>query len=175
MGDPVSAGVVGSVLPKIGAVAANPFVDALTVGGTSLMGSSTSPFSIGSVLNGIGTNYVAGGDPIKGALMNAAVYTGSGASGFPINPEIGSNAILGSESLGGLWKDVQGANQWMNENPFAAQMGLKAGSALLQPHQIRPMGGGGQVSRGQIPQMDFMSLLNPQQQTVIRPQAMSLL
>lgn len=125
-------------------------------------------------------------DPLKGALMGAAggyaggsmmggTGIGTGASGFPINTELGSNAIFGSEALGGLWQDVQGANQWMNQNPFATQMGLKAGSSLFQPHQIRPMGGGGQISRGQIPQMDFMSLLNPQQQTVIRPQAMSLL
>jgi hypothetical protein len=33
----------------------------------------------------------------------------------------------------------------------------------------------GQISRGPVGQMDYMSLLNPQNQTVIRPQPISLL
>lgn len=133
------------------------------------------------------------GDPISAEVVGSALLPeagaaianpfteamvtgiGTGAAGFPINSAIGSNALLGSEALGGAWQDIKAANQWANENPMLAQLGMKAGSSLMQPHQMRPMGGGGQISRGQIPQMDFSSLLNPQQNTVLRPQAMSLL
>ena len=100
---------------------------------------------------------------------------GTGASGFPVNSAIGSNALLGSEALGGAWQDIQAADKWATEHPMLTQFGMKTASSLMQPHQMRPMGGGGQISRGQIPQMDFSSLLNPQQNTVLRPQAMSLL
>jgi hypothetical protein len=41
-----------------------------------------------------------------------------------------------------------------------------------QQMQMAPMG---QVQRGQVQPMDYMSLLNPQQQTVLRPQPISLL
>lgn len=93
---------------------------------------------------------------------------------------MGGGSLFGFDpSLGGFGQGImeaaQGANQWMGQNPMLTQLGMKAGSTLLQPHQMRPMGGGGQISRGQIPQMDFSSLLNPQQNTVLRPQAMSLL
>ena len=168
----------------------NPFQGALLGGLTGgiggAMSSSTSPFSLGSILNGIGTNFAAGGDPVKGAAMNAAALAssggggisgggvGSGASGFPINPELSGNSVLGSETLGGVWKDITAANDWMNQNPITAQLGFKTAENLMQEPQVH-FSQPGQVSRGQIPQMDYSSLLNPQQQTVLRPQAMSLL
>ena len=143
--------------------------------GTAGQTASTSPFSLGSILNGIGTNFAAGGDPVKGAAMNAAAYSGSGASGFPVNPEIGSNAILGSETLGGVWKDISAANTWMNQNPTTSQIGFKLAQEMLQAPEQVPMPGGMSVQRGQVQPMDYMSLLNPQQQNVLRPAPVSLL
>jgi len=56
-----------------------------------------------------------------------------------------------------------------------AMAGLSAAQGLTQPDQVQ-FAPAGQVSRGQqMPQSDYMSLLNPQQNTVLRPQPISLL
>jgi hypothetical protein len=45
----------------------------------------------------------------------------------------------------------------------------------MQPDQPMQMAPAGQVQRGQVAPMDYMSLLNPQNQSVMRPQPISLL
>jgi hypothetical protein len=151
-------------------------------------GSSTSPLSIGSFLNGIGTNFASGGNPITGALMNASVLAGSGG-GF-------TNGGYGSVGIGGQTASVPAANNAMTEtflqkiggtgNVFG-QGGLmsQAGQGLSVYNQANQAFGGndapmqmapaGQISRAQIQPIDYMSLLNPQQQSVIRPPQISLL
>ena len=144
-------------------------------------GSSTSPLSIGSFLNGIGTNFASGGNSLKGALMNASILAGSGNGGSAINSGYGS----GGESLFGfdptfssvgsdIFSGIKGANTFLNQNPVSTQMGMQLAKSLLQeePVQYAPSG---QIQRGQVSQSDYMSLLNPQNQTVIRPQPISLL
>lgn len=144
-------------------------------------GSSTSPLSIGSFLNGIGTNFASGGNSLKGALMNASILAGSGNGGSAINSGYGS----GGESLFGfdptfssvgsdIFSGIKGANTFLNQNPVSTQMGMQLAKSLLQeePVQYAPSG---QIQRGQVSQSDYMSLLNPQNQTVIRPPQISLL
>jgi hypothetical protein len=64
--------------------------------------------------------------------------------------------------------------QYAQQNPVLTQMAMQsAQQALRQPET--PMAPAGQVSRGQIQGGDYMSLLNPQQGTVLRPQPISLL
>jgi len=145
------------------------------------MGGSSSPLSIGSFINGIGTNLVSGGNTIKGALMNASLAAGSGKGASAIDSGYGS----GGESLFGfdptfksvgsdIFSGIKGANTFMNQNPVSTQMGMQLAKSLLQeePIQYAPSG---QINRGQITPMDYMSLLNPQNQTVIRPPQISLL
>lgn len=124
MGDPVSAGVVGSVVAP----------------------------SFGAALN-----------PITGALATGM----GGGSLFGFDPSI--------KGVGqGIMETIGGANTWMNQNPMTTQLGLKAAQGLMeqpQVHYAQP----GQVSRGQIQPVDYMSLLNPQQQTAIRPATPSLI
>jgi hypothetical protein len=73
-------------------------------------------------------------------------------------------------------KDVfSGANTFMNQNPFTAQAGMSLAKSAFEPEQAMPMAPAGQVQRGQVQPMDYMSLLNPQQQSVIRPPQISLL
>jgi hypothetical protein len=125
MGDPISAGVVGStIMPTAGAALANPITGALATG----MG---------------------------------------GGSLFGFDPTIGG---FGQ----GIWEGVKGINTFANQNPITAQLGLKAASSLMQEPQVH-YAQPGQISRGQIQPVDYMSLLNPQQQTVMRPQPISLL
>ena len=64
--------------------------------------------------------------------------------------------------------------KYAQQNPVLTQMAAQtAQQAMQQPEaQFAPAG---QVNRGQIQGGDYMSLLNPQQSTVLRPQQISLL
>lgn len=140
------------------------------------MGDPTSILSAGSILNGIGTNIAAGGNPITGALMNAAALAGSQGFGS------GGGSLFGFEgpmtSIGRVIEPVtstiSGANTFMNQNPVTSQIGFSLANQMLQPSQVS-FAQPGQVSRGQIQPMDYMSLLNPQQQQVIMPATPSLI
>ena len=139
-------------------------------------------------------------NPIQGAMMGGALgaaggaFTG-GAMGAA-NPTIGSFApnfmstgavtqtagaapTFMQQLTGGAMgvKDAfSGANTFMNQNPFTAQTGMSLAKSAFEPEQPMPYAPAGQVSRGQsAPPMDYMSLLNPQQQSVIRPPQISLL
>jgi len=159
----------------------------------------TTGMMIGAALGG-GTAAVRGGNPLQGALMGGltgaagGAFTG-GAMGAA-NPTIGSfapnfmstGAITQSAAAaptfmqqlsGGATgvKDMfSGANTFMNQNPFTAQAGMSLAKSAFEPEQPMPYAPAGQIQRGQsAPPMDYMSLLNPQNQTVIRPQQISLL
>ena len=139
----------------------------------------------------------AGAGGLGGAMMGAGGAGASGAfgagglgsvgtSGFTALPSA-SGATAGS-SLGGMFsnmsmpstltgmgKDISAVNTFMNQNPTTSQIGMGLARDLMaqeQPMQMAPMG---QVQRGQVQPMDYMSLLNPQQSTVLRPQPISLI
>jgi len=117
-----------------------------------------------------------------GIFANPAVYTPSsnvaversfGTLESMLNPNIQSSSMAPSfmEQVG------SGAGQiskYAQNNPYLTQMAMQsAQQALQQPEaQFAPAG---QVNRGQIQGGDYMSLLNPQQGTVLRPQPISLL
>jgi hypothetical protein len=156
------------------------------------MGGSSSPLSVGSFLNGIGTNLVAGGDIAKGALLNASMLAGSGGA---TNPTVGSFSP-DFMSTGQVIQSAPAANNALNET-FLQRIGgtgnifgqggtlSQVGQGLNVYNQANQAFGGndapmqyapaGQINRGQIQPMDYMSLLNPQQQSVIRPPQISLL
>jgi hypothetical protein len=144
--------------------------------------SGMEPALIGAAIGGGGAA-VTGKNPFQGALLgglmggaggafaggfNAAgpgTLEGLGAMEYPGAPSIMDRVGAGFGSVGSS----------IQENPMLAGQALNTAGQLFAPHPRQMMGGGGQVSRGQIPQMDYSSLLNPQQSTVLRPQAMSLL
>jgi hypothetical protein len=158
----------------------------------------TTGMMIGAALGG-GTSAIRGDNPLKGALMGGALGAAGGgfAGGFsgaanPANAALIAGqpaASMGAINLssptfmqqisGGLTgvKDAfGGANTFMNQNPFTAQAGMSLAKSAFEPDQPMPYAPAGQISRGQsAPPMDYMSLLNPQNQTVIRPQQISLL
>lgn len=177
MGDPVTAGVVGSVVPGFGGAVANPLISSLAAGATAAAtAGSTTPWSMGAILNGIGTNLAAGGDVGKGLAMNASALAGSQGFGS------GGGSLFGFEgpmtSIGRVIEPVtstiSGANTFMNQNPVTSQIGFSLANQMLQPSPVS-FAQPGQVSRGQIQPMDYMSLLNPQQQQVIMPATPSLI
>ena len=150
---------------------------------------------IGAALGG-GTSAIRGGNPLTGALIGGATgglgggFAGGfgGAAGTPASGIMGTGAGFAGNQLaaaptlmqqlsGGAMgvKDVlSGANTFANQNPFTTQLGLQTASSLMQEPQVQ-FAQPGQVQRGQIAPMDYMSLLNPQQETVMRPQPISLL
>ena len=159
----------------------------------------TTGMIIGAALGGGGAA-LKGKDPLKGALIGGATggIGGGFAGGFgaAANPTVGSFApnfmstgavtqtagaapTFMQQLTGGAMgvKDAfSGANTFMNQNPFTAQAGMSLAKSAFEPEQPMPYAPAGQIQRGQPQQsMDYMSLLNPQNQTVIRPQQISLL
>ena len=156
----------------------------------------TTGMMIGAALGG-GTAAIRGGNPLQGALMGGltgaagGAFTGGamGAAGTPASGIMGTGAGFAGNNLaaaptfmqqvgGGLTgvKDAFGGiNAYMNANPTTSQIGMGLARDLMAPEQQMQMAPQGQIRQGQIQPMDYMSLLNPQQQSVIRPQSISLL
>lgn len=133
MADPISAGVVGSVLaPSAGVALAAP-----------------------TLTTALGTGLAAGSGMGGGSL-------------FGFNPTIGG---FGQ----GIMEGITGANKFMNQNPITSQLGMQLAGSAFAPEQPMQMAPQGQIRQGQIQPMDYMSLLNPQNQSVIRQPQISLL
>jgi len=156
----------------------------------------TTGMMIGAALGG-GTSAIRGGNPLQGALMGGltgaagGAFTGGamGAAGTPASGIMGTGAGFAGNQLaaaptfmqqlsGGATgvKDMfSGANTYMNQNPVSSQIGMSLAKSAFEPEQPMQMAPQGQIRQGQIQPMDYMSLLNPQQQSVIRPPQISLL
>jgi hypothetical protein len=202
MGEPVTTGMmIGAALG--GGTSAlrgkNPIEGALMGGLTGgigggisggAMGGSSSPFSLGSILNGIGTNAAAGGDPAKGLAMNAAALAGSGGGFNPLSGggygsigtagQAAGSAGSGGSYIGGgfepsisgvgqgVMEGLKGINTFANQNPVTTRLGMETASSLMQEPQVQ-YAQPGQIQRGPINQVDYQSLLNPQGQYVQQP------
>ena len=117
--------------------------------------------------------------PEAGVALAAPTITGALTTGLATGAGMGGGSLFGFDpTIGGfgqgIMEGISGANKWMNQNPLTAQIGMQAANKAMEQPQLR-YAPSGQVSRGQIQPMDYMSLLNPQQSTVIRPQPISLL
>jgi hypothetical protein len=175
MADPISAGVVGSViLPELGASLVAPAIGASALG----IAPEFASLAIGNPLvsamgTGIGVNpFAATGQIVNGmGGVTNPVASGYGAGG---------ESLFGFDTTGkgigqGIMEQLGQANKFMNQNPVTTQLGMKAAGSLMPQQQPINYAPSGQISRGQIQPMDYMSLLNPQQQSVLRPQPISLL
>jgi hypothetical protein len=105
--------------------------------------------------------------------LNVPVERSFGTLESIFNPNIQSSSMAPSfmEQVG------SGAGQigkYAQQNPVLTNMAMQSAQQALQQPEAR-MAPAGQVSRGQIQGGDYMSLLNPQQGSVIRPQPISLL
>ena len=118
--------------------------------------------------------------PELGASLAAPTITGALTSGLATGAGMGGGSLFGFEpTIGGfgqgIMEGVKGANAFMNANPVTSQIGMQVAKSAFQPDQPMRMAPQGQISRGQIQPMDYMSLLNPQNQQVMRPPQISLL
>ena len=123
-----------------------------------------------------------GASQAPGIFANPATYTPSsnvaversfGTVESLLNPNIQSSSMAPSfmEQVGSGASQV---GQYAQQNPVLTQMAAQTAQQAMQQPEAR-MAPAGQISRGQIQGGDYMSLLNPQQSTVLRPQPISLL
>jgi len=116
---------------------------------------------------------------MSGNSMVSAMGNGMAAP-LQTSGGMGGGSLFGFDTTGGgigqgIMEQLGQVNKFMNQNPVTTQLGMKAAGSLLPQQQHMQMAPAGQISRGQVQPMDYMSLLNPQQSTVIRPQSISLL
>jgi len=168
MGEPVTTGmIIGAISGAV--TSKNPIQGAMMGGALGAAGGSFAGGMGGAGAGAAGSANamipgVQGGAGMMGAVPEATALTGS--------PTFMQQIGGGFSNLG---SDIGAANKYLNQNPFTAQSGLSLAKSAFAPEQPIPMAPAGQVSRGQPQPMDYMSLLNPQQQTVARPQPFSLL
>jgi hypothetical protein len=169
MGDPVTTGMI------IGA-------------GTGALTNRKNPLQ-GAMLGG--AMGAAGGSFYGGAMGAGAAAPGAGANAFIPGVQGGAGALGGqttaltaasptfgqamSGGFGALKSDISGLNTFMNQNPTTSQIGFGLAKQAFAPEEPMQMAPAGQVNRSAIQPMDYMSLLNPQQSTVIRPATPSLI
>lgn len=161
MGEPVSTGMMLGAALGGGASAirgGNPLQGALLGG---LTGAAGGAFT-GGAMNAVGT-------PASGIMGTGAGFAGNQLAAAPtLMQQLGGGVMGVKDAFGGI-------NTYMNQNPVSSQIGMSLAKSAFEPEQPMPMASAGQVNRGQVQPMDYMSLLNPQQQSVIMPQPISLL
>jgi hypothetical protein len=159
MGDPVTTGmIIGAVGGAV--TSKNPIQGAMMGGALGAAGGSFAGGAAGAA------------NPTVGSFAPEFMSTGAVTQSAGAAPTLGQSVSSGFSALG---SDISGANKYLNQNPFTAQAGMSLAKSAFEPEQPMQMAPAGQVSRGQPQPMDYMSLLNPQQQTVARPQAFSLI
>jgi len=155
MGDPVTTGMI------IGAV-----------GGAATSKNPIQGAMMGGALGAAGGSFTGGAMGATGAAPTGIMGSAAGYAPQTVAPTFMERVGAGFTGLG---SDISGANKYLNQNPFTAQAGMSLAQSAFAPEQPMQMAPAGQISRGQPQQVDYMSLLNPQQQTVARPQPFSLL
>lgn len=121
--------------------------------------------------------------PTAGVALAAPTLTTALGTGLATGAGMGNSSLFGFEpTLGGIGQGITQAFKapLFGQTGTLSNVGQAAGAynqvnQLLGGQQQMQMAPQGQISRNQIQPMDYMSLLNPQQQTVLRPQPISLL
>lgn len=101
----------------------------------------------------------------SGGMANPAPFVSSGTSTGMIPSSLYEPTMMDR------FADV---GKYAQSNPTLTAMGLQSAQQMMQQEQPQ-FAPAGQVSRGEIKSNDYSSLLNPQQDTVLRPQRISLL
>lgn len=107
------------------------------------------------------------------ASLNVPVERSFGTLESIFNPNIQSSSMAPSfmEQVGSGASQV---GQYAQQNPVLTNQALGYAQQAMQQPPEQPLAPG-QINRGQIQGGDYASLLNPQQDTVLRPQRISLL
>lgn len=155
------AGGLSSLAPSFGSAAA-PTAASLSAASPAITGPATAAFTGEAVTPAMSTIFANPASALGGTAIGGGPTTGL------INSSIAPSFM---EQMGGGFKNL---GQYAQENPVLRQMATQTAQQMMQQPQM-PMAPAGQVSRSAIQPMDYMSLLNPQQGTVLKPQPISLL
>jgi hypothetical protein len=174
MGEPVTTGImIGAALGGGSAAikGQDPLKGALIGGATGGIGGGLAGGFGGAAGAGTGGGFAGGGYGSVGTAGQTASNSGGlfGGSGGMFS------GMTMPSTITGIGKDISAANSFMNANPTTSQIGFGLAKEAFSPEQAMQMAPAGQIQRGQIQPMDYMSLLNPQNQQVMRPQPISLL
>jgi hypothetical protein len=138
---------INAAAPMAGQAFVNPVTTAMTTGPSGAMGVEAAKTGLFA------------GSPVTAPFVSSGTSTG----------------LIPSSMYEPTFMDRVGSvGQYAQQNPVLTGMALQSAQQMMQRPEV-PMAPAGQVSRGQIQGGDYMSLLNPQQSTVLRPQPISLL
>jgi hypothetical protein len=185
MGDPITTGILIGAAMGGGTAAIkgdDPLKGALIGGATGGIGGGLAGGFGGAAGAGTGGGFTGGGYGSVGTSGFTALNSGAGAGsslGGLFGGSGGSGGMFSGmtmpSTITGIGKDISAANSFMNANPTTSQIGFGLAKEAFSPEQAMQMAPAGQIQRGQIQPMDYMSLLNPQNQQVMRPPQISLL
>lgn len=156
------AGGLSSLLPSFGSAAAPTTAGSLMAAAPTAANPAIASFTGQAVTPAMSTIFANPTSAIGSSAIGGGPTTGLIPS---------SMAPSFMDQMSGGFGNI---GQYAQQNPVLANQALQsAQQAMQQPEaQFAPAG---QVNRGQIQGGDYMSLLNPQQGTVLRPQPISLL
>jgi hypothetical protein len=163
-----STTTLGSTLPAGAA-------QAFTTGPTAAMQAANLTTGPSGVLGveAAKTGLFGGATPLTNTAMQGQGLAQTGAMQRSLS--LGMPGVEASSLYEPTFMDRVGqVGKYAQQNPQLTNQAMQsAQQAMRQPEaQFAPAG---QINRGQIQPMDYMSLLNPQQGTVLRPQPISLL
>lgn len=175
--DPLKGAMIGAAVGGTGGAMGIPGLSAGTATGTAtgtgtVVAGNTMPtaaFTGSQVTPAMNTApfamYPAGTPALGGINPVTTAGTSTGMIPSSLAETNYMNTVLGG---------LKSAGKYAQENPELTKMALQNAQQMMQKPET-PMAQPGQVSRSAIQPMDYMSLLNPQQGTVLRPQPISLL
>jgi hypothetical protein len=153
---------INAAAPMAGQAFVNPVATAMTTGPSGAI-------SVEAAKTGL----FGGATPLTNAAMQGQGLAQTGAMQRSLS--LGMPGVEASSLYEPTFMDRVGSvGKYAQQNPVLTNMAMQSAQQALQQPEAR-MAPAGQVSRGQIQPMDYMSLLNPQQGTVLRPQPISLL
>ena len=156
------AGGLSSMLPSFGSAAAAPTAGSLMAAAPTAANPAIASFTGQAVSPAMSTIFANPTSAIGSSAIGGGPTTGLINSS--IAPSFMENISSGFEGIG----------QYAQQNPVLTNQALSSAQQMMQQEQPQ-FAPAGQVNRGQIQGGDYMSLLNPQQDTVLRPQRISLL
>ena len=104
--------------------------------------------------------------------IGSSIYTPANLGGGPTTGMI--NSSIAPSFMENISSGFEGIGQYAQQNPVLTQMAMQSAQQAMQQPQAQ-FAPAGQVRSGEIKSNDYSSLLNPQQDTVLRPQRISLL
>ncbi len=153
---------INAAAPMAGQAFVNPVATAMTTGPSGAI-------SVEAAKTGL----FGGATPLTNAAMQGQGLAQTGAMQRSLS--LGMPGVEASSLYEPTFMDRVGSvGKYAQQNPVLTNMAMQSAQQALQQPEAR-MAPAGQVSRGQIQGGDYMSLLNPQQGTVLRPQPISLL